>query len=224
VSDRLPYDRIWARKLRASESGEPIDRWVVVAAEFEQALRLLDIGCGDGRGPDVVRGLVREIVGVDVAVAACKVARQRGLLAVAASLNGSDLPFAADSFDAVTCLDVIEHLLDPVHVLSEIARLLRPGGHAYVSTVNMRYLKHVWWLVVNGVFPLTSTDEEAYDGGHLHYFTSENIRNLGRRVGLRPIRHVGVVPSARLQRLQPLRRLWPVREFFAAGFLVVFRK
>lgn len=224
MSEQRIYDEIWARKMSMAVPERPVDRWLVVVEEFEQVKRLLDIGCGDGRATLTVRSLVRTIAGVDVAVEACKAAHRRGLLAVASSLNDSYLPFAAETFDAVTCLDVIEHLLDPAHVMAEIARVIRPGGRAYVTTVNMRYVKYMWRLVVGGVFPLTSTDREAYDGGHLHYFTAKNLQALGCKAGLRPIKHVGVIPSARLRRLQPFRRLWPVREFLAAGLLIVFTK
>jgi 2-polyprenyl-6-hydroxyphenyl methylase/3-demethylubiquinone-9 3-methyltransferase len=224
MSSSRTYEEIWARKATAEASALPVDRWAVVAAEFVAVERLLDIGCGDGRGTMAVRAGARVIAGTDIAGNACRVARRNGLLAVAASLDRGDLPFAPASFDAVTCLDVIEHVLDPTHLMREIARVLRRGGRAYVTTVNMRYAKHLFQLVVGGTFPRTSSDTEAYDGGHLHYFTARNLLTLGRDAGLERVRHVGVVPSARLRRLQPLRRLWPVREFLAAGFLLVFTK
>src|SRR5438128_1435954 len=115
MTERLIYERIWERKLGAAPARLPVDRWIVVASEFEPAGRLLDIGCGDGRGPETVSRLAQHIVGADIAVSACREARAHGLLAVAASLNDSHLPFAAATFDAVTCLDVVEHLLDPLH-------------------------------------------------------------------------------------------------------------
>jgi 2-polyprenyl-6-hydroxyphenyl methylase/3-demethylubiquinone-9 3-methyltransferase len=222
MSTARVYDAIWARKMGLAAPARPVDRWAVVAAEFTPADRLLDVGCGDGRATLAVRRLARTIVGTDIAVAACAAARARGVLAVPSSLDTGRLAFADRSFDAVTCLDVIEHVTDPVRVMEEMARVLRPGGRAYVTTVNMRYVKFLWRLAVRGVFPRTSDDPDAYDGGHIHYFTAENIRALGRMAGLRPIRHVGIVPSGRLRRLQPFRRLWPVREFLAAGFLIVF--
>jgi SAM-dependent methyltransferase len=46
------------------------------------------------------------------------------------------LPLASDAFDLVLCIDVIEHLPEPESCLSEIGRVLRPGGYAYFSTPN----------------------------------------------------------------------------------------
>jgi SAM-dependent methyltransferase len=224
MSERGVYEAIWARKMAGQNEFRPVDRWAVAASEFEPVDRLLDIGCGDGRASLCVRGRVGALVATDISVEACRAATGNGLRAVPASLNDAFLPFVSGRFDAVTCLDVIEHVFDPVHVMAEIARVLRRGGRAYVSTVNMRYVKFVWSLLVRGVFPATSSDREMYDGGHLHYFAATNIQRLGREVGLVPVRHIGVVPSARLRALQPLRRWWPVRQFLAAGFLLIFEK
>jgi SAM-dependent methyltransferase len=224
MTNERVYADIWQRKLATPEGAQPVDRWVVTARAFAPAERLLDVGCGSGGATISVRNKAKRIVGTDVAVQACRAARGLGLEAVVSSLDGASLPFADGSFDAVTCLDVIEHLLDPAHVMREIARVLRPAGLGYVSTVNMRYLKFVWELAVSGRFPRTSNDAEAYDGGHLHYFTAANLQDLGRDAGLRAVRHIGVVPSSRLRWLQPLQRWWPVRDFLAAGFLIVFEK
>ena len=224
MTNERVYAEIWERKLSAPPGARPVDRWIVAARTFTRADTLLDVGCGDGATTINVREKAARIFGTDIAAQACRAARGRGIAAVVSSLDGASLPFAEASFDAVTCLDVIEHLLDPEHVMREIARVLRPGGRGYVSTVNMRYLKFLWQLAVAGRFPRTSSDTAAYDGGHLHYFTAENLKQLGRSAGLRVERHVGVVPSARLRWLQPLQRWWPVRDFLAAGFLIVFEK
>ncbi len=218
------YDEIWDRKLAAGATHR-VDRWWFTADELQPVERLLDVGCGDGTAVRHVRDKARVIFGTDIAQQACRAAAAGGIRTLVSSLDGASLPFAGNSFDAVTCLDVIEHLLDPAHCMREIARVLRPGGRAYISTVNMRYAKHAFHLVVLGRFPKTSTDTEAYDGGHLHYFTWKNIADVGAAAGLRAAYHIGIIPtSGRLRFLQPLRRQWPVRDFLAAGFLVVFDK
>jgi len=219
------YDEIWHRKLAGAAEDRPVDRWIVTAHEFQPVTRMLDVGCGDGTAARYLGGKAGVIVGTDIAAQACRVADGHGMRTAVSSLDGACLPFATASFDAVTCLDVIEHLLDPAHVMRELSRVLRPGGRCYVSTVNIRYAKFTWQLVFNGFFPWTSSDREAYDGGHLHYFAARNLAELGRAAGLRVVRHVGVVPSAgRLRRLQPLRRTKLVREFLAAGFLLIFER
>lgn len=224
TSIRDQYEKVWLAKATDEPAGGPIDRWAVTLAEMRPAERLLDLGCGDGRATAAARPPARLVVGAEVSVHACRFALARGVRAVACSGDEPGLPFRGETFDAVTCLDVIEHVLDPLHLMKELERVLEPGGTAYVATVNMRYLKYLWRLAVEGVFPATSDDVEPYDGGHLHYFTAESIRRLGRQAGLRPVRHVGTIPSGRLRLLQPLRRWYAVREFLAAGFVIVFTK
>ena len=51
---------------------------------------------------------------------------------------GEHLPFAGESFDLVVCLWVLEHVRQPLTVLSEVARVLRPGGHFVFLTPNLR--------------------------------------------------------------------------------------
>lgn len=47
-----------------------------------------------------------------------------------------------------------------------------------ISTPNIRYLRHLFSLIVKGRFPETSGDTEHWDGGHLHYFTYKDIEEL----------------------------------------------
>jgi SAM-dependent methyltransferase len=98
--------------------------------------RLIDIACGSG-GPAlrVARLSGCEILGVDIDEKAIAVAREQAIavgLAERAWFDridaGQSLPFQAGSFDALICIDAINHLPDRVHVLADWARLLKDGG------------------------------------------------------------------------------------------------
>jgi SAM-dependent methyltransferase len=52
---------------------------------------------------------------------------------------GEHLPFAGESFDLVVCLWVLEHVREPLTVLHEVGRVLRPGGHLVFLTPNLRH-------------------------------------------------------------------------------------
>jgi SAM-dependent methyltransferase len=101
--------------------------------------RFLDIGCGAGViGRYLGRSLNAEaIYGLDVSERLASVARKQGCLAAVANLDASHLPFKDESMDAIFCGEVIEHLIDPDHLLDEIGRALKPEGVCVITTPNL---------------------------------------------------------------------------------------
>jgi SAM-dependent methyltransferase len=98
--------------------------------------RLLDVGCGSG-GPSlrIAELTACRVVGVELSDEAVdegtRLAREAGLDAQARFLQAdasNTLPFEDESFDAIICIDVINHLPDRARVLGDWSRLLRPGG------------------------------------------------------------------------------------------------
>lgn len=102
-------------------------------------LHLLDIGCGTGANLPMLQSFVGEggtVTGIDFSPLALRFAGDH-LGAQRLSLLQGDalhLPFRDGSFDAVTMLDVLEHLSDDGQALREVNRVLRPGG-AYIWSV-----------------------------------------------------------------------------------------
>ncbi|HEY9405190.1 MAG TPA: class I SAM-dependent methyltransferase [Pyrinomonadaceae bacterium] len=90
--------------------------------------RILDVGCGTGANLEMLAQF-GQTEGVDVSADALAFCRARGLDQV--KLGAAEqLPYAEASFDLVTALDVVEHLDDDLGGLSEMRRVLRPGGRA----------------------------------------------------------------------------------------------
>ena len=104
-----------------------LDRYVGRSADGGR--RILDVGCGTGTmlGYLAAYGKAQ---GVDIDEEAVGYCHERGLLDVSQG-EAANLPFDAATFDLVTALDVIEHLDDDAEALSEIRRVLRPGGHLW---------------------------------------------------------------------------------------------
>jgi SAM-dependent methyltransferase len=100
--------------------------------ELPAGARALDAGCGSGRTLDELADYAAP-TGVDVSDAAVAAARARGYPDVRAGSIDA-LPYPADAFDLITCLDVLEHMPDDVHALRELRRVARPGA-ALVVTV-----------------------------------------------------------------------------------------
>jgi SAM-dependent methyltransferase len=88
--------------------------------------RILDAGCGSGR---TLEELVDygEVQGIELSPAAAEVARARGCGTVEVG-KLEELPWEAESFDLITCLDVLEHLPDDRLALEELRRVCKPGG------------------------------------------------------------------------------------------------
>ena len=97
---------------------------------------VLEAGCGEGYGADLVAGTASGVLALDYdAATAAHVARRYPRVA-AARANLVALPVATGSVDAVVSLQVIEHLWEQQRFLAECRRVLRPGGHLFVSTPN----------------------------------------------------------------------------------------
>jgi ubiquinone/menaquinone biosynthesis C-methylase UbiE len=101
--------------------------------------RLLDVGCGDGRFLLQMRQLGWDTCGVDFDAKAIEIIRQRHGLDVRAGELASH-HFPDDTFDALTMSHVIEHVFDPVALLTEARRILKPNGRLIATTPNNQSL------------------------------------------------------------------------------------
>jgi SAM-dependent methyltransferase len=95
-----------------------------------RGLRLLNVGCGTGGFNAAAESAGADVWGVDADAEAVGLARRRVRRALVGA--GEALPFAAASFDVVYCFSTLEHLADAAHGLSEMLRVLRPGGELYL--------------------------------------------------------------------------------------------
>jgi len=118
--------------------------------KFELSGNLLDYGAGDGHFLLEARGFSKfqEIHGVDL--------RSRpGNLPSKIFWHQHDLNLefnCARTFDVITCIEVIEHLENPRAVMKNIANLLKPGGHAVITTPNSESLRSYLTLIFGGHF------------------------------------------------------------------------
>jgi SAM-dependent methyltransferase len=141
----------------------------------ERVGRLLEIGCGGGAFLAGMRDLGWEVDGVggDEKVVASADARF-GLKVRAGSLESAVFP--DDSFDAVALSHMIEHVHDPIRLLSECRRVLKPGGRLVLLTPNVESVGHrefrASWI---------SLDPPR----HLHLFSLASLGTAAIRAGLR---------------------------------------
>ena len=121
--------------------------------------RLLDVACGSGEFLKLAKDNGLQVCGVDLSPVAVHTARQKiqpsGVVLVS---EGEFLPFPDSYFDIVTNIGSLEHFFDPACGVLEMARVLRPGGKAYILVPNtFSLLTNVWNAFRKGV---TSVDDQ----------------------------------------------------------------
>src|SRR5271165_7214872 len=97
---------------------------------------VLEAGCGEGYGADLIAGVARRVIALDYDEATVAHVRARYPRVEVIHGNLADLPLPDASVDAVVNFQVIEHLWDQAQFVSECARVLRPSGLLMVSTPN----------------------------------------------------------------------------------------
>ena len=149
---------------------------------LQLAGNILDIGCHGGDLTNVMsRATNCKLYGIDISPDAIAFAKKRFLHI---NFSESDFPathdFKAEFFSAATSFDVMEHLPDTDAVLSEVSRLLVPGGYFIVAVPNENMLfRIVWWL-------WTKSRGQVWDGVHVHDFYHEGL-GVFQRHGFVPI-------------------------------------
>jgi 2-polyprenyl-6-hydroxyphenyl methylase/3-demethylubiquinone-9 3-methyltransferase len=111
-----------------------------VRAHFGGATRVLDVGCGAGLAAEGLARRGHTVLGIDAASEALAAARAhaegRGLSVVYRDAAPENLLAEGIKFPAITALEVIEHVADPAAFVTTLARLLKPGGLLFLSTIN----------------------------------------------------------------------------------------
>ena len=150
VADRWWSDDIrWVRMLKNLVPGR--------LAWFDRHINwhgrdVLDLGCAGGFMAEALATRGAHVTGIDPAAEAIDAARAHARaqgLRIGYDVGvGEALPYADASFDALVCVDVLEHVADLNRVLAEVARTLRPGGLFLFDTINRNPLARLATITV----------------------------------------------------------------------------
>lgn len=136
--------------------------------------RLLDVGCATGQFIQIAKESRWDVMGLELSDKASEYVRNVLNLPVLQSTI-EDAPFKDDEFDAVTLFGVLEHVPDPIKVLTEALRVVKPGGVIAVIVPNV-YSLLTMFLREKAV---------TFDGrNHLIYFSMKTLEKLFQNVSL----------------------------------------
>ncbi len=107
-------------------------------------LRLLDVGCGTGHHMASLRDRGFDVAGVDGSAEMIAHAQENNPGADIRQADVEQLPFASCSFDYVLCIEVLRYLPDASRCLTELARVLRPGGVCLATAAPLLSLNGYW--------------------------------------------------------------------------------
>lgn len=146
--------------------------------------KLLDLGCGDGGFIFSAQDKFKEFYGVDVSPLVIQHAKSRteertncdNVHFYNCDLDES-LPFEDSFFDAISCISVLEHVVNPPAVLDEVHRVLKLGGTFVLQVPNFAWMPYRFQLLI-GRLPKTGGVYLGADWEHLHNFTTSVLFNL----------------------------------------------
>jgi len=178
-----------------------------LAREGVKARRLLDVGCWDGEHTArYAAALECAACGVEVFETQARAAEARGVEVARVDLETGTFPWPDGHMDVVVCNQVFEHLKNVWLPISEIYRVLAPGGWLILSVPNLGSL-HNRVLMAFGRQP---TSIRTF-GPHVRGYTFGEIRDFvghGGKLAVRRMRGVGFYPLP-AGPAAPLTRLWP---------------
>ena len=145
--------------------------WITGVVPLE-GKRVLDVGCGGGILADSMARRGAEVLGIDLATKALKVAQLHALEAetqgviyreISAEALAAEQP---GSFDVVTCMEMLEHVPDPSSIVKACAGLVKPGGYVFFSTIN-RNAKAFLFAIVGAEYLLNLLPRGTHEYGKL---------------------------------------------------------
>ncbi len=193
--------------------------WIDALAVID-AKRILDVGCGGGILADSMARRGADVLGIDLATKALKVAQLHAIEAatprveyreVAVESLAADLP---ESFDIVTCMEMLEHVPDPGSVVAACGSLLKPGGFAFFSTIN-RNVKAFLFAIVGAEHVLELLPKGTHE--YAKFIRPSELLGWCRGAGLDAVATRGL-------EYNPLSRRYRLSADTSVNYLVACRK
>ena len=192
--------------------------FVADRAELNGA-QVLDVGCGGGILSESLAESGASVTGIDMAENVLAVARLHqqvsGLHDIRYALSSAEDLAAAEPghYDVVTCMEVLEHVPDPVSLVAACARLTRPGGAVFFSTLN-RTPKAYLMAIVGAEYVLSMLPKGTHE--YAKFIRPSELRRWGVNAGLEFADMAGLS-------FAPLTQQFALTDDVAVNYLMQFR-
>ena len=160
--------------------------WMLDIAAID-GKRVLDVGCGGGILADAMARRGADVLGIDLATKALRVAQLHAMEAQTPRVQYREISAEAlaaeqpQSFDVVTCMEMLEHVPDPSSVVRACAQLVKPGGYVFFSTIN-RNPKSFLFAIVGAEYVLNLLPKGTHE--YAKFIRPSELARYARDAGL----------------------------------------
>jgi SAM-dependent methyltransferase len=199
----------------------------IICSDFKSQGKILDIPAGNGKFSIALQGEGFKVASADI---------NKELPGYVYANMSEPLPFKDDEFDAVSCLEGIEHIIDPALLIKEFQRIVKPGGNILISTPNIQSMFSRLKFICTGYFflfePQLSRHIECnnqIDRGHISPMSYLQLRYLLEEYGF----YIEAIKTDKIKKkfLLPLYApfiligwLWAYRDYIRGGRLSFHRE
>ncbi|MEL6374369.1 MAG: bifunctional 2-polyprenyl-6-hydroxyphenol methylase/3-demethylubiquinol 3-O-methyltransferase UbiG [Pseudomonadota bacterium] len=181
-------------------------------------LSVIDVGCGGGLIAEPLARMGARVTAIDPAPDTITAARQhaddQGLTIDYRACASETMVAEGATFDAVVCLEVIEHVEDPAAFVAMLTPLVRPGGLLVMSTIN-RTLRAYALAIIGAEYVLRWLPAGTHRWDR--FVTPDELRRYGFEAGLRPKREAGLT-------YDPLADRWRVSDDCAVNYILALQR
>lgn len=180
-----PEDRENQKYLKESDNPIDIEERIMFSLlpKIKEA-KLLDVGCGVGTISCQLQKQGFEVYGIDFSSVAIEKAKEKGIKAIECDVDKDGIPFEDNYFDVIWAGDIVEHVFDPIFLLKEMSRVLKPSGKVLLTVPNDFHLKRRLSVFILGKSPQSNIYRNLRQCKHHTMFSLELLEYMLNQGGL----------------------------------------